>query len=68
MIDFSKPEPEVIRFGVGYDVIQDHVKRFWGIQFPDDPGKKDLPSGHRKTLQPLQALDDLIQTRKMVSV
>jgi len=67
MIDFSKPVPEVVRFGVGYDVIQDHVKRFWGIEFPNDPGKKELPSGHRKVLPPLESLSRLIETRKMLA-
>jgi hypothetical protein len=64
MIDFSGAVPEVIRFGVGYDVIQDHVRRFWGIEFPDDPGRQGLPSGHRKALQPLESLQYLIETRK----
>lgn len=68
MIDFSGPLPEVIRFGVCYDVIQDHIKRFWGIELPDDPGKAELPSGHRKVLPPLESLDHLIQTRKTLSV
>lgn len=67
MIDFSKSPPEVLRFGVGYDIIQDHVKRFWGIEFPDDPGKDALPSGHRKILPPLEVLDRLIENRKLVA-
>lgn len=63
MIDFSKQVPEVVRFGAGYDVIQDHVKRFWGIELPDDPGKEELPSGHRKILPPSESLDRLIKTK-----
>ena len=68
MIDFSKPVPEVIRIGVGYDVIKDHGKRFWGIEFPNDPGKASLPSGHLKILPPLKALDELIDSRRTAKV
>lgn len=68
MIDFSKPVPEVIRIGVGYDVIKDHAKLFWGIEFPNDPGKVSLPSGHLKILQPLKSLDELIDARRTAAV
>ena len=60
MIDFSGPSLDVIRIGVGYDVIKDHLKRFWDIDTPDDPGKASLPSGHLKVLQPLASLDKLV--------
>ena len=60
MIDFSKPTLEVVRIGVGYEVIKDHIKRFWGIELPSDPGKALLPSGHLKDLPPLRALEHLV--------
>ena len=62
MIDFSGPTPEVVRIGICYDVIRDHLQRFWGIKVPEDPGKASLPSGHLKNLPPLQSLEKLIAT------
>jgi hypothetical protein len=60
MIDFSGPKPEIVRIGVCYDVIKDHMKRFWDIDIPSDPGKSSLPSGHLKTLPPLESLEKLV--------
>ena len=60
MIDFSGPRPEIVRIGLGYDVIKDHLARFWGItDLPEDPGKESLPSGHLKLLEPLKSLEKL---------
>lgn len=60
MIDFSGPRPEIVRIGLGYDVIKDHLARFWGItDLPEDPGKESLPSGHLKVLEPLKSLEKL---------
>lgn len=64
MIDFTHDVPDVVRFGVGYDVIRDHLKRFWDLDLPEDPGKAALPSGHRKVLPPLESLERLIESRK----
>ena len=44
MIDFRNVE--MMRFGACYDVIQDVFKRFYGIEFPDDPGRASNFSGH----------------------
>lgn len=44
MIDFRSVE--LVRFGACYDVIKDVLHRFYGIQFPDDPGRDRLFSGH----------------------
>lgn len=44
MIDFN--ELRVLRFGACYSVIQDVVSRFYGIRFPNDPGREVLFSGH----------------------
>ncbi|EXJ69245.1 uncharacterized protein A1O5_07281 [Cladophialophora psammophila CBS 110553] len=60
MIDFSGPKPEIVRIGVCYDVIKDHLKRFWDIEIPPDPGMSALPSGHLKTLPPLESLEKLV--------
>ncbi|KIW10570.1 hypothetical protein PV08_11534 [Exophiala spinifera] len=60
MIDFSGPKPEIVRIGVCYDVIKDHMKRFWNIDIPDDPGKAALPHGHLKNLPPLASLQRLV--------
>ncbi|KAJ9610478.1 hypothetical protein H2200_005255 [Cladophialophora chaetospira] len=60
MIDFSGPKPEIVRIGVCYDVIKDHLKRFWNIEIPSDPGQSALPSGHLKTLPPLKSLEKLV--------
>ncbi len=60
MINFNGPKPEIVRIGVGYDVIKDHLKRFWDIDIPSDPGLSALPSGHLKTLPPLQSLERLV--------
>lgn len=60
MIDFSGPKPEVTRIGVCYELIRDHLKRFWDIDSPPDPGVSSLPSGHLKTLPPLESLERLV--------
>jgi tRNA A37 threonylcarbamoyladenosine synthetase subunit TsaC/SUA5/YrdC len=44
MINFK--DMELMRFGACYDVIQDVFRRFYGIEFPDDPGKDLIFSGH----------------------
>ena len=44
MIDFKTVR--LLRFGACYDVIKDAFKRFYAIDFPDDPGKDALFSGH----------------------
>ena len=45
MIDFKNVR--LLRFGACYDVIKDVMTRFFGIDdFPDDPGKDILFSGH----------------------
>ncbi len=44
MINFN--DLRVLRFGACYSVIQDVVSRFYGIRFPDDPGREVLFSGH----------------------
>jgi len=61
MINFSGPKLEIVRIGIGYDVIKDHLERFWGItDLPEDPGKELLPSGHLKVLEPLKSLEKLV--------
>ncbi|KAL6241305.1 hypothetical protein RBB50_011778 [Rhinocladiella similis] len=44
MIDFRTVE--LMRFGACYDVIQDVFRRFYSIEFPDDPGREVNFSGH----------------------
>lgn len=44
MINFRNVE--LLRFGACYDVIKDAFKRWYDIEFPDDPGKDTLFSGH----------------------
>ena len=44
MIDFRDVRP--LRYGACYDTIQDAMRRFYGIQWPADPGKDHLFSGH----------------------
>lgn len=44
MINFK--DVSLIRFGACYDTIKDVMKRFYGIEFPDDPGRETLFSGH----------------------
>jgi tRNA A37 threonylcarbamoyladenosine synthetase subunit TsaC/SUA5/YrdC len=46
MINFSNME--LVRFGACYDVVQYTFSRFYGIEYPDDPGKESLFSGHRQ--------------------
>ncbi|CAG8901310.1 unnamed protein product [Penicillium egyptiacum] len=43
MIDFRKIE--VLRFGACYDVVQDALRRFYGVKLPDDPRTSTLSSG-----------------------
>lgn len=45
MINFKNME--LIRFGAAYDVVKYSMKRFYGIEYPEDPGKDTLFSGHR---------------------
>lgn len=47
MIDFQNMR--LLRYGACYDVIQDATRRFYGIKWPDDPGKRLLISGHTTT-------------------
>lgn len=49
MIDFRKPA--LLRFGACYDVVRDVLKRFYEVDFPDDPGKNALFSGHFQDLR-----------------
>lgn len=51
MIDFGNVE--LLRFGACYDVVQDAMKRWYGIEWPNDPGTEVLFSGHirEKTLE-----------------
>ncbi|KAJ5184048.1 hypothetical protein N7492_001664 [Penicillium capsulatum] len=44
MIDFKNMN--VLRYGACYDVIQDVASRFYGIKWPNEPGKAVLVSGH----------------------
>ncbi|KAK4496844.1 hypothetical protein PRZ48_011293 [Zasmidium cellare] len=44
MINFKDVSP--IRFGACYDAIKDVMKRFYDIDFPEDPGRTYLFSGH----------------------
>jgi hypothetical protein len=60
MIDFSGPKPDIVRIGACYDVIKDHLKKFWDIDAPEDPGSAVLPSGHLKQLPPLKSLERLV--------
>ncbi|KAJ6191502.1 hypothetical protein N7519_001523 [Penicillium mononematosum] len=40
MIDFRTIK--VVRYGACYDVVQDALRRFYGIELPDDPGTSTL--------------------------
>lgn len=44
MINFK--DVSLLRFGACYDVIKDALKRFYDVEFPEDPGKDVLFSGH----------------------
>lgn len=44
MIDFK--DVRLLRYGAYFDVIKDALKRFYGIDIPEDPGKDVLFSGH----------------------
>ncbi|PWY67907.1 hypothetical protein BO70DRAFT_417603 [Aspergillus heteromorphus CBS 117.55] len=37
---------KLVRYGACYDTIRDVLRRFYGIEFPVDPGKNELFSGH----------------------
>ncbi|PYH69087.1 uncharacterized protein BO88DRAFT_41791 [Aspergillus vadensis CBS 113365] len=37
---------KLVRYGACYDVIQDVLKKFYGVELPEDPGKEELFSGH----------------------
>jgi tRNA A37 threonylcarbamoyladenosine synthetase subunit TsaC/SUA5/YrdC len=45
MINFKNME--LIRFGACYDVVRYTMQRYYGIEYPEDPGKEALFSGHR---------------------
>lgn len=44
MIDFRTMK--LLRYGASFDVLQDVMRKFYGIEFPDDPGRDTLFSGH----------------------
>jgi tRNA A37 threonylcarbamoyladenosine synthetase subunit TsaC/SUA5/YrdC len=44
MIDFTTME--VVRIGSCYELIQDVLRRHFGVELPEDPGLEALPSGH----------------------
>lgn len=44
IIDFKNRR--LLRYGACYDVVQDAMSRFYGIDLPNDPGKTTLFSGH----------------------
>jgi hypothetical protein len=44
MYDFKNMK--ILRYGACYDVIKDAMKRFYGMDLPEDPGKDVLFSGH----------------------
>ncbi|OJJ51806.1 hypothetical protein ASPZODRAFT_127941 [Penicilliopsis zonata CBS 506.65] len=48
MFDFKTMR--VIRFGACYDVVQDALRRFYGLDLPDDPGKQVLFSGRTNSM------------------
>ncbi|PYH61073.1 uncharacterized protein BO96DRAFT_429728 [Aspergillus niger CBS 101883] len=37
---------KLVRYGACYDVIQDVLRKFYGVELPEDPGKDELFSGH----------------------
>ena len=47
MIDFR--DVKLLRYGACYGVVQDVLKRFYGIEYPDDPGREVNFSGHLVT-------------------
>lgn len=49
MIDVTTME--VIRIGACYEIIQDVLRRHFGIELPPDPGREVLPSGHLREAQ-----------------
>lgn len=44
MINFQTLQ--VVRIGIGYELISDIMSRHFGIELPPDPGVEALPSGH----------------------
>lgn len=44
MIDFTTME--VVRIGVGYELISSIMKRYFNVELPPDPGRDVNPSGH----------------------
>ena len=44
MINFQNME--LIRFGACYDVVKYVMARYYGIEYPEDPGREKLFSGH----------------------
>ncbi|MBK1657233.1 L-threonylcarbamoyladenylate synthase [Paracraurococcus ruber] len=49
MIDFTTME--VVRIGSCYELIQDVLRRHFGVELPEDPGLEALPSGHVREAQ-----------------
>jgi len=49
MIDFTTME--VVRIGACYELIQDVLRRGFGVELPPDPGIASLPSGHLREAQ-----------------
>ena len=49
MIDFTTME--VVRIGACYELIQDVLRRHFGVELPPDPGLEALPSGHTRAVQ-----------------
>jgi hypothetical protein len=43
MIDFSKEESEAVRIGACYEMIKNVLKKFWGVELPEDSGRDALP-------------------------
>jgi len=49
MINFTTME--VVRIGACYELIQDVLRRQFGVELPADPGLETLPSGHMRQAQ-----------------
>lgn len=49
LIDFTTME--VIRVGACYELIQDVLRRHYGVELPADPGLDKVPSGHLREAQ-----------------
>jgi hypothetical protein len=55
MINFDTME--VVRIGIGYEVIRDAVARYFGVDLPPDPGVDVLPHGHLWQPEPIAEAD-----------